>query len=80
MKIGQCERAEPARQSVNGCSVYGNYATAVLEAVRETTVGNKTELTRDLVESPFSRLGEAALTAKYFVGLALDADFPDSRR
>ena len=33
MKIEQCERPEPARQSVNSCSVYGNYATAVLEAV-----------------------------------------------
>lgn len=55
---------------MHGYSTYGAYATAVLRAVtmiRETPVGDKTVLVRDLVESEFSRLSEAALTAKYLV-------------
>ena len=77
------ERAELARRSVYGYTTYGEYATAVLEVVREireTTVGEKTALARDLVESRFSCLGEPALTAKYLVALASDEEFSDLRR
>ena len=48
--------------------------------IRETPVGDKTALARDLVESEFSRLGEVALTAKYLVALASDAEFAELRR
>ena len=77
------ERAELARRSVYGYTTYGEYAAAVLEAVREvreTAVGEKTALARDLVESRFSRLGEPALTAKYLVALASDEEFSELRR
>ena len=83
MTAEERERAELARRSVYGYTTYGEYATAVLEVVREireTTVGEKTALARDLVESRFSRLGEPALTAKYLVALASDEEFSDLRR
>ena len=59
----ETRRARCAR-SVHGYRTYGAHATAVLEAVtmiRETPVGDKTALARQLVETNFSRLGEAAL-------------------
>ena len=65
MTAEERDRAELARRTVHGYSTYGVYATAVLRAVmiiRETPVGDKTALARDLVESEISRLGEAALT------------------
>lgn len=68
---------------MHGYRTYGAYATAVLEAVtriRETPVGDKTALARQLVETNFSRLSEAALTAKYLVALASDAEFAELRR
>lgn len=77
------ERAELARRSMYGYTTYGEYAAAVLEAVRdirETAVGEKTALARDLVESRFSRLGEPVLTAKYLVALASDEEFSELRR
>ena len=77
------EHAELARRSMHGYRTYGAYATTVLGAVtmiRETPVGDKTALTRRLVQSRFSRLGEAALTAKYLVALAPDAEFAELRR
>ena len=77
------ERAELARRSVYGYTTYGEYAAAVLEAVREvreTAVGEKTAIARDLVEPRFSRLGEPALTAKYLVALASDEEFSELRR
>ena len=83
MTAEECERAELARRTVHGYSTYGAYATAVLEAVmmiRETPVVDKTALAEDLVESRFSRLGEAALTAKYLVVLASDAEFSELQR
>ena len=58
---------ELSRRSVHGYRTYGVYATAVLEAVttiRENPVGDKTALARQLVETNFSRLGEAALTVE----------------
>ena len=73
MTAEERERAELARRSVHGYRTYGAYATAVLEAVtmiRETPVGDKTAIARRFVESQFSCLGEAALTAKYLVALA----------
>ena len=83
MTAEERERAELSRRSVHGYRTYGAYATAVLEAVttiRENPVGDKTALARQLVETNFSRLGEAALTAKYLVALASDADFAELRR
>ena len=77
------EHAELARRSMHGYRTYGAYATTVLGAVtmiRETPVGSKTALNRRLVQSRFCRLGEAALTAKYLVALAPDAEFANSRR
>ncbi len=83
MTAEERERGELARRSVHGYRTYGAYATAVLGAVtmiRETPVGDKTALARDLVESQFSRLCEAVLTAKYLVALASDAKFAELRR
>ena len=68
---------------MHGYRTYSAYATAVLEAVttiRETPVGDKMALARRLVETNISRLGEAALTAKYLVALASDAEFAELRR
>ena len=82
MTAEERQRAELARRSVHGYRTDGAYATAVLEAVtmiRETPVGDKTALARQLVETNFSRL-EAALTAKYLVALASDAEFAELRR
>ena len=48
---------------MQGYSTYGAYATAVLRAVmtiRETPVGDKTALARDLVESELGGYGSQA--------------------
>jgi len=83
MTAEERERAELARRSVHGYRTYGDYATAVLEAVtmiRAAEWGHKTALARELVESQFSRLGEAALTPKYLVALASNEQFSELRR
>ena len=48
--------------------------------IRETPLGDKTAVARQLVETNFSRLGEAALTAKYLVALASEAEFAELHR
>ena len=83
MTAEERERTELARRSVHGYRTYGEYATAVLEAVtmiRDAECGDKTALARELVESQFSRLGEAALTPKYLVALASNEEFFELRR
>lgn len=83
MTAEECERVEFARRTMHGYSMYGAYTTAVLRAVmiiRETPVGDKTALARDLVEPQFSRLGEAALTTKYLEALASDEEFAELHR
>ena len=67
---------------MHGYSTCGTYATAVLEGmtIYETMFGEKTALVSELVESRFSRLDEAALTAKYLVALASNVEFSELQR
>ena len=83
MAAAERECAELVRRSVHGYRTYIAYATAVLGAVtmiRKTPVRDKMALARQLVESQFSRLGEVALTVKFLVALASDAEFAELRR